>query len=358
MKKSPSTSSLTDLKESEPTFVKLRLLSVILKLAEKIENPADLQILIPILEEIKKTGEKELSKKAQSILGCLQQAGITNPSLNDPNEKDKKIRLLEETIRRQEQQILRLNGENGRLIKENQKDHEEKSRRNAESERKDEQNKQQDEQQALQITELEWQLAINQSKNGPFVQIERETIIGEMPISITVQPGSYTKKINEFTYTSTEKGFKTFPLSPDVSQGIYKCEMKFNKQGDNHVGIMKSGLDIPFGKFPGFSPYSKDNAIFYYSGYTQQNSVGLQGNQQMKDGDQISLEVNLLATPRTAHLFINSLQQPVFVSGLPKSVQFWFFLNNKEDSISVLSIRLLNTPTAEKLSNKKELKWE
>lgn len=42
MKKSPSTSSLTDLKESEPTFVKLRLLSVILKLAEKIENPADL----------------------------------------------------------------------------------------------------------------------------------------------------------------------------------------------------------------------------------------------------------------------------------------------------------------------------
>ncbi|KAA6391431.1 MAG: hypothetical protein EZS28_013043, partial [Streblomastix strix] len=100
--------------ESEPIFVKVGLLTVVQKLAEEIENPIILGDLIPILEEIKKNGEKEMIKKARTILGSLQQQGITAPQSNESNENDEKIRQLEETNRRQEETIRKLDEEKER----------------------------------------------------------------------------------------------------------------------------------------------------------------------------------------------------------------------------------------------------
>ncbi|KAA6378929.1 MAG: hypothetical protein EZS28_025543 [Streblomastix strix] len=203
------------------------------------------------------------------------------------------------------------------------------------------------------IVEHEHLLATLQQKIDK-IQITSAQKLDEIPIQITVQPGSYTKEKNEFTYISTQSEYKTFPINPAVINGIFKCEMKINNLGDIYVGVMKSGLLIPFDRYPGELPYC---IIFRQSGPVYQNSAELQGNQQMKDGDQIAIEVNLLTTPRTAHLFINGQQQPVFVSGLPKSVQFWFFLHHFGDSITVLSLKKLNVPNVTKIPDEIKMKW-
>ncbi|KAA6398546.1 MAG: hypothetical protein EZS28_005931 [Streblomastix strix] len=178
----------------------------------------------------------------------------------------------------------------------------------------------------------------------------------EIPISITVPSGSYKKKEAEFTYTSTKKEYKTFPISPAISNGVCRCEMKLIKKGDKHVGVMKSGLNVPFDKFPGHEPY-KLILLSLSSGDVGQFSQYTEGNQQMKDGDLVSIEVNMDAKPRTAHLFINGHQQPVFVSGLPESIQFWFFLNWKDDQITVLSLKKLTSSSVAQIPNEKEVKW-
>ncbi|KAA6370393.1 MAG: hypothetical protein EZS28_034080, partial [Streblomastix strix] len=327
--------------ESEPIFVKVGLLSVVLKLAEEIENPIILGDLIPILEEIKKKGEKEMIKKAKSILGSLQYEGITAPQSNESKENDEKIKQLEETIQKQEEQIRMKDDEykqkdnkNINKISDLEKKDEQNKIKITELQRKDEENKR-------KITDLERQLADSKSKPIINNQIVSQPKSDEIPISITVQSGSYTKKEGEFNYTSTSYSVKTFPIDQQITHGICRCELKINKVGDNHVGVMKSGLNVPFGGWPGLEPYNKDCKVFFNGGLVGQNSQNTTGNQQMKDGDLVSIEVNMDATPRTAHLFINGQQQPVFVSGLPESVQFWFFLCWNGDSITVLSLKKL-----------------
>ncbi|KAA6366345.1 MAG: hypothetical protein EZS28_038128, partial [Streblomastix strix] len=214
-----------------------------------------------------------------------------------------------------------------------------------------------------------------EEKSGKFDQLRRQlSIISQrtsnsnlrspsssnvisLPIYIAVPPGSYTKKEGEFTYSSTTTEWKTFPVGPPVSKGIYKLRMRINKRSNITVGVMKQGLVVPFDKWPGYQPYAKDCIVFHDNGGVAQQSIYSSGNQKMKDGDQVDIEVNMEATPRTCHLFIDGQQQTVFVSGFPEAVQFWFFLNYVGDSISVLSLVKLNEPTVVKFSNEKELKW-
>ncbi|KAA6353819.1 MAG: hypothetical protein EZS28_050654, partial [Streblomastix strix] len=122
-------------------------------------------------------------------------------------------------------------------------------------------------------------------------------------------------------------------------------------------GVLKTGLVIPTGKHANYSPYYKDNMFFYYSGQVYQNVKNTTGNQAMKDNDIIAIEVNM-TIPRTVHLFINSIQQPVFMSGLPESIQFYFFLNYVGDSTTVLSLKKLAAPTIANIPGAQEVKWE
>ncbi|KAA6364745.1 MAG: hypothetical protein EZS28_039728, partial [Streblomastix strix] len=278
IKKQSSSSSSDQEDESEPIFVKVGLLSVVLKLAEEIENPIILGVLIPILEEIKKNGEKEMSKKAKTILGCLQQEGITVPSQSSDSIKDEKIRQLEETNRRLEEIIRKLD--------------EEKEREKIE---KDEQNK-------IKITEL------SDSKSKPIInnQIVSQPKSDEIPISITVPSGSFKRLKDEFTFISINRENKTFPINPTITNGIYKCDIKFNKHGQTGVGVMKSGLFIPFGKTTNKPPFCNDCVSLFESGNVWHNCNKNGGNQGFDDGDIISIQVNMDSKPRTGHCFNNN----------------------------------------------------
>ncbi|KAA6398970.1 MAG: hypothetical protein EZS28_005508 [Streblomastix strix] len=178
-----------------------------------------------------------------------------------------------------------------------------------------------------------------------------------IPISITVPEGDYIKKEDEFTYISTKDEFKTFPIDKQISHGIYRCEFK-NNNNVNVFGVMKSGLVIPFGRGCGVQPYCKDNA--YYNNqrkYITQNGKEIGVKQESKHGDTVAIEVNM-THPRTATFFVNGKQLPVFVSNLPESVQFFFFLYSKDESVTILSLKRLEAPTATNIPDAKEMKWE
>ncbi|KAA6400315.1 MAG: hypothetical protein EZS28_004161 [Streblomastix strix] len=178
----------------------------------------------------------------------------------------------------------------------------------------------------------------------------------EIQAYITVPDGSYTKD-GELTFTLTAQEYKTFPVSPVVTQGIYKCELKVNKLGNFNFGVMKSGLVIPFGMNGNQYPYFKDCMFFHSNGSLYQNHKTPAGNQQIKEGDVAAIEVNL-AEPKTAHLFINDVQQPVYMSGIPDKVQFFFNINFPGESVTVLSLRKLNVPNAKNISGEIEIKWQ
>ncbi|KAA6360287.1 MAG: hypothetical protein EZS28_044186, partial [Streblomastix strix] len=286
-----------------PDHVSSNLLRIIMDIIFNSGEIQEMGSLIPVLKKLseeKDLQKKEIQTKAKKINAILASQGITGPI--SPTE-----------------------------IQELKMQNEELKRNDVEKTRK--------------IADLEHQLE----------EAKQKTI--EIPISITVPTGQYTKKEGQFTYTATSNQYLTFPIDTRINQGIYRCEFKANKVGDQQFGVMKSGLVIPFGQYPNSSSYCKDNMFFYCKGQMYQNVKNTPGNQAMKDDDIIAIEVNM-TVPRTAHLFINSIQQPVFMSGLPESVQFYFFINFVGDSTTVLSLKKLAAPTIANIPDAKEIKWE
>ncbi|KAA6362483.1 MAG: hypothetical protein EZS28_041991 [Streblomastix strix] len=98
--------------------------------------------------------------------------------------------------------------------------------------------------------------------------------------------------------------------------------------------------------------------FFQYAGKLFHNGKYTAGNQEIKDNDSVALEVNLNSTPRTVHLFINNVQQPIFISGVPESVQFFFFIYQIGNSVTVLSLKRLTATSVQNIPGSKQIKWE
>ncbi|KAA6363310.1 MAG: hypothetical protein EZS28_041163, partial [Streblomastix strix] len=292
-----------------PDHVSSNLLRIIIDIIFYSGEIQEMGSLIPVLKKLdeeKDLKKEKISSKAKKISAILASQGITGP------------------ISSTEIQELKRQNEEFKHEIEGQK-------------RKDEENKRKN-------SELEHQLE------------EAKPKAGEIPIQIINPIDSFTKS-SEFTYTATSQQYLTFPINTIINQGIYRCEFKANKVGKQLFGVLKSGLMIPTGQHAASSPYCKDNMFFYCKGQVYQNVKNTTGNQAMKDNDTIAIEVNM-TIPRTVHLFINSIQQPVFMSGLPESIQFYFFLNKQGDSVTVLSVKKLAAPTIANIPGAQEVKWE
>ncbi|KAA6396331.1 MAG: hypothetical protein EZS28_008143 [Streblomastix strix] len=290
------------------------MLDVILALIFNSLYACEMNNLVPVLQHLvedKDEEKKEIATKAKMICAILVSQGISGQSSSS--------------------EVLEL-----------QMHIQEYKRENEESKRKVEEFERNDDVQKRKIIELEHQLEESKQKAS------------EISISITVPSGSYTKKEGEFTYISTFDEYKTFTILPIITQGIFKLELKINVIQWLWYGLVKSGLVIPLLTHP-FK--FNNNMFFFNSGIVYQNSSRYNGNQEMKNGDIVTIELNM-ALPRTAHLFINNVQQPVYMSGIPDSVQYFFTLQNKNDSVTVLSLKNLTVPSTANLPNATEMKWE
>ncbi|KAA6312410.1 MAG: hypothetical protein EZS28_055929, partial [Streblomastix strix] len=116
----------------------------------------------------------------------------------------------------------------------------------------------------LKLGQLEWKEFQDYKKSDSsssihHIQTEKDYLdhgirCTEMPISISVLPGTYTKKEGEFTYISIDGIYKAFPLDTVINQGIYKCYFRVNRRGSVWFGVMQSEHEIPFGAWPNDPP--------------------------------------------------------------------------------------------------------
>ncbi|KAA6402957.1 MAG: hypothetical protein EZS28_001520 [Streblomastix strix] len=352
--------------ERTPEHTQSNVLDVITQLIFSEANPADMCGLYFILQKKSTSSDEALkgvTKKAKLIQGCLQIREAHSEAMPDDlyqlltdflvfktetqgnqRENEELKRIIQEYRYKEEELKKNLYEKQQKLDEKNRQIDE---FRRMDDEKKDmiEKVKKKDEMIKQKISELEIQLSGVKAK--PF----------DIPISITVQPGSQTKKEDESTYTSTSRDCETFPIDTVMRLGIYKCEIRIDQVDKPWFGVMKSTMIVPSGKSPGHDPYCKDNAFFRYDGQVFNNGIGVSGNQTMRSGDKIAIEVNMTVFPRTAHLFINGAQQPIFIKGLPELVKIYFFIRNISDSVTILSLRSLPDPTAIEIRNSKAIQW-
>ncbi|KAA6396526.1 MAG: hypothetical protein EZS28_007948 [Streblomastix strix] len=92
---SSSSSSTTQAESTPPYHVKCGILDIIHKLIATVDDLQPMSILIPILNEMKNNGEKEIKKKSFNILAILSAKEINAPSSESTQDKDLQIQQLE-----------------------------------------------------------------------------------------------------------------------------------------------------------------------------------------------------------------------------------------------------------------------
>ncbi|KAH7820562.1 uncharacterized protein MONOS_13317 [Monocercomonoides exilis] len=144
----------------------------------------------------------------------------------------------------------------------------------------------------------------------------------------------------------------TVALDLIVSQGIWKCDFRFNKTQRNKkaVGVIDSTAYIGSDFLPGRGRES----LGYYglNAPVRQGGQWIMGNDEWGDGDVVSVELNMSTTVHTCHFWVNGNQQPVYFTHLPKSLKIIALISGSGATFEVIALKRLAS------SNLRIMLWE
>ncbi|KAA6377026.1 MAG: hypothetical protein EZS28_027447 [Streblomastix strix] len=384
---SSSSSSSSQTSNASPNYLISGLLDIILKLLATADDLQPISILIPLLNEMKTAGEKNIKKKIEMLLATLNANGINSPSSESSNEKESKIQQLEESNRlkdekfRQQEEQLKQNQEQLRQKDEQLRAQQEQTRASNEKARLSEQQKLQVQEQ-LRTKDADIQRLQNEINQLRQIQapssathstqviqpvVDRNATIqdnkSELENPDPTGQGVRLERIQDLNRKAValKQEYLSVSLNKVIKDGIHRIEVrfeKFNQYGFSvgSVGIVKAGYKIPYPCYPYGEPHAKNMLLYYgYYGNIYFKGISTSGNVQFSDGQLIAMELN--ADVGTLHFFVDGIQQPVFVRGIKEAVKFYFYIFYQDSSFSIVSVKKLPVPTAKTLPNEKIVQW-
>ncbi|KAA6382741.1 MAG: hypothetical protein EZS28_021731, partial [Streblomastix strix] len=353
---SSSTSSSSSQTDSlVPLHVKYGVLNVLFKFVTTAEGLEPLSILIPILEQMKTNEEQELKNKAIKIVGQLQIEGITAFSSSSSKEKDEKIQSLEEVNKHKDEEILREQQEkeriNQELLSERQEKEKERKRAN-EAESK--------------ILILEQEKNILNQENSKFKENQQEikiqspqdlpvTIINSDPTNYSFVDNGGKKQINK-----NQQNYSAISLTQVMENGIFSLDGKFSSNEEwGCIGIVQDSYSIPAGANPNKSP-QQEHLVTYHGPYHGGGTVSckgktVSGNKPIPCSNTVRAEYD--SEKGTLIYFVNSVQQPVYVTGIKEKVRFIIQMYSVGTSFTDISLKKLSTPTSDHVENEQAVQW-
>ncbi|KAA6363181.1 MAG: hypothetical protein EZS28_041292 [Streblomastix strix] len=124
------------------------------------------------------------------------------------------------------------------------------------------------------------------------------------------------------------------------------------------IGIVQDSYDIPAHAHPWVDPYNKHMAVFTsekYFGSIWCKGKEINGNKQFKDNQIVRLEMD--CEKGTLTLFLDNIQQPLFISRIRERVRFIIYLYKSGASCTIRSLKKLATSTVEHIENQKAIEW-
>ncbi|KAA6369805.1 MAG: hypothetical protein EZS28_034668 [Streblomastix strix] len=355
-----------------PFHVKLEVLDVLLKLVTTCDNLQPTSILIPILIQLKKNGEKEIKKKSENIFAILNIKGI-NATSSDSKEKDEKIDQLELMNRNKDEESNVLNTENLKLIKEI-----EKIKMNYPQVIPHEFNvansltglgpdiltdllsEMQHIEDSVQIVGVN-KKTLNLKNNSRFIQIiEQISRDKDFPIAIhNPDPSDIDfsnidgrmKKI-----TKNQSKYNTISLTQVIENGIWEIETEFKASGIGWiaVGIVQDSYNIQAGQHWNQTSMASFPGKFL-SGNVYCKQKEISGNAAYGDNQIIKQELNF--EQGTLIFFVDGVQQPVYITGIKEKVRFFIYLYLAGSSCTIRSLKKITSPTSKHIPNEKAINW-
>ncbi|KAK2964972.1 hypothetical protein BLNAU_273 [Blattamonas nauphoetae] len=168
--------------------------------------------------------------------------------------------------------------------------------------------------------------------------------INPTPHIAIIDPANRVVMIEEMT--------TCFSIGQIIDEGIWKCEMRFDKTDKFRCfGIVSAYVDVPGEYKLGRDEFS----LGYYglNGPIRHDGRWTTTNISWGDDDIVGIEVDMEDEPRSCSFWVNSMQQYLFVRGIPDAIRFCFGLSFKNSSCEVLSLKKVPVSTTKKMAGRK-----
>ncbi|KAA6374311.1 MAG: hypothetical protein EZS28_030163 [Streblomastix strix] len=143
--------------------------------------------------------------------------------------------------------------------------------------------------------------------------------------------------------------------------GIVRFEVKFENTGGYHrsLGIADASYSFAAGRHPTNDGKDKQKTVRYlsYSGDLDHITQDTKGNGSYKDGQRISAIVDMTSNPRKVVFYVDDIEQPNFVIGIPSEIRFWAYTLIESSSFTVTKLERLIQFTQQEVVGSKALQW-
>ncbi|KAA6404086.1 MAG: hypothetical protein EZS28_000388 [Streblomastix strix] len=158
------------------------------------------------------------------------------------------------------------------------------------------------------------------------------------------------KKIQKNKY-----GFCTISLDQVLDNGIWSLGVMFqNTEGFAAIGIVRDSYDIPANACYYQKPHTDYIAAFRY-GHVCYKGKTTNGNDSFKDKKILRVEFD--SFKGTLILFIDNVQQPVYLSGINEKLRFIVYMLYGGSSCTIRSLKQLIAPTSKQIVNQVFVQW-
>ncbi|KAA6390461.1 MAG: hypothetical protein EZS28_014009 [Streblomastix strix] len=164
---------------------------------------------------------------------------------------------------------------------------------------------------------------------------------------------------DEKKFIHSDKGeFSTIAINPLISEGIVRIEVVFenNVICSKFIGIADATCSFAACKWP-WEDGNDKKIVRYSDGVLYHITNGIRGNQDYADGQRVAVEVDMTTVPRKVTFFVDDIEQPNFVIGIPEAIRFWAYITNSSSSFTVTKFERLIQSTAKGVEGSKAFEW-
>ncbi|KAA6388493.1 MAG: hypothetical protein EZS28_015981 [Streblomastix strix] len=185
-----------------------------------------------------------------------------------------------------------------------------------------------------------------------------QSIIEITPIFLIKEAWQGRSDGNKF-FHSDEYVNCTIAINPIISEGIVRIEVLFENCGgwSRSIGIADASCSFAAHKVPCDEGNQEKTVRYYgYNGNFDHITCSF-GNQEYADGQRVAVEVDMTTVPRRATFFVDGVEQPKFVIGIPSEIRFWASTSDESSSFTITKFERLIQSTAKGVKGSKALEW-
>ncbi|KAA6368181.1 MAG: hypothetical protein EZS28_036292 [Streblomastix strix] len=189
-----------------------------------------------------------------------------------------------------------------------------------------------------------WKIIQSKFKTTPIFIIKKES-----------QGKSYG---NMFIHSDENCDSCTIVIDPVIKDGIVRFEIVFeNSEWQKIFGFADASCSFAAGNGPWDDGNKEKTVRYYQSGELDHITYYTKRNGSYEDGQIISAIVDMTSNPRKVVFYVDGIEQPNFVIGIPSEIRFWACTYRQSSSFTVTKFERLVQFTSQEVVRSKALQW-